>query len=180
MRTLVTVGLLLSLQGVVGAQSDAQRAILSMYTRTLDGMQKATTAGDIERIVNAIDTPDWVSINADQTRLTRDDAKRELVRSLSGPRAAQPTIDILWFNQAGNAATVVAWVFGKSQIADAAGEFGPKGTAHEVLAGALVRDTWMLTSDGWRRRMHEKIFPNRILAVDGKAVVFPPATAHAR
>jgi hypothetical protein len=96
------------------------------------------------------------------------------VRSLAGPRGAQPTIDVLWFHQAGNSATAVVWVFGKSQTVDTNGEFGPKGARHEVLSGALVRDSWMLTSDGWRRRVHEKIFPNRVLAVDGKSVVFPP------
>jgi hypothetical protein len=129
---------------------------------------------DIERIVNAIDAPDWLSINADGTRLTREEAKRELVRSLAGARGAQPTINLLWFNQAGNSATAVAWVFGKSQSIDTTGEFGPKGARHEVLAGTLVRDSWILTGDGWRRRLHEKIFPNRVLAVDGKSVVFPP------
>jgi hypothetical protein len=174
MRTEIAFALMFVLQVAVGAQSDLKTAILSIYTRTLDEMQKATTAGDIERIVNAIDAPDWLSINADGTRLTREEAKRELVRSLAGARGAQPTINLLWFNQAGNSATAVAWVFGKSQSIDTTGEFGPKGARHEVLAGALVRDSWILTGDGWRRRMHEKIFPNRVLAVDGKSVVFPP------
>ena len=174
MRTSIAFAVLLVLQCGVRAQSDPEAAIKRMYAKTLDEMQKATTAGEIDRIVNAMDSPDWLSINADGSRLTRQDAKRELVRSLAGPRGAQPTIDLLWFNQAGSSATGVAWVFGKSQTIDTNGQFGPKGARHKVLAGALVRDTWILTSEGWRRRMHEKIFPNRVLAVDGKSVVFPP------
>jgi hypothetical protein len=173
MRTQIAFAVVFVLQAGAHAQSQPKAIITSMYERTLDGLQTATTAADIERIVDAIDAPDWVGINPDGTRLTREEAKRELVRSLAGPRGVQPTIDILWFNQAGNAATSVAWVFGKSQNIDTIGEFGPKGARHEVLAGALVRDSWILTSGGWRRRMHEKIFPNRILAVDGKSVVFP-------
>lgn len=174
MSTRIAFVLLFVLQGVVNAQSDLKATILGIYTKTLDGMQKATTAAEVEDIVNGIDAPDWLSINADGTRLTREEAKRELVRSLAGARGAQPTINLLWFHQTGNSATAVAWVFGRSQTIDTTGEFGPKGARHEVLAGALVRDSWILTSDGWRRRMHEKIFPNRVLAVDGKSVVFPP------
>jgi hypothetical protein len=174
MRARVAFALLFVLQGGVAAQSDLKTTLLGMYTKTLDGMQKATTAAEVERIVSAIDVPDWLSINADGARLTREEAKQELVRSLAAPRAAQPTIDLLWLNQAGNAATAVVWVFWKSQTIDTTGEFGPKGARHEVLAGALVRDSWILTKDGWRRRLHEKIFPNRVLAVDGKSVVFPP------
>jgi hypothetical protein len=136
-------------------------------------MRAARTAADGERVVNAIDTPDWLSINADGTRLTREQSKQELVRSLTGPRGDQPRIEILWLSQSSNAATAVCWVFGSSTEFDATGQFGPKGARHELLAGALVRDTWTLTKDGWRRRMHEKIFPNRVLAVDGKSVVFP-------
>src|SRR5262252_2713319 len=144
MRTFTAFAALLVLQGAAGAQSDPEAAIKRMYAKTLDGMQKATTAGDIERIVNGMDAPDWLSINADGTRMTREDAKRELARTLSGPRGAQPTIDLLWFHQAGNSATAVAWVFGKSQAVDSNGEFGPKGARHEMLSGALVRDSWIL------------------------------------
>ena len=175
MRAPIAFAMFFILGGQVFAQSDLQATLLSMYTQTLGGMQKATSAADVERIVNAIDTPDWVSINADGTRMTRDQSKRELVRSLAGPRGDQPALDLLWFNRSENTATTVCWVFGKSNTVDTTGQFGPKGASHELRVGALVRDTWILTTDGWRRRMHEKIFPNRVLAVDGKSVVFPSA-----
>ena len=71
MRARVTFALLFVLGGHVAAQPDLQTTLLGMYTQTLGGMQKATTAADVERIVNAIDTPDWSSINADGARLTR-------------------------------------------------------------------------------------------------------------
>jgi hypothetical protein len=174
MRVSVVLALLFIFNGPLAAQSDLKTTLMGMYARTLDRMQKATSAAEVERIVNAIDTPDWISINADGTRLTREEAKQELVRSLAGPRGAQPTINLLWLNQTANSVTAVAWVFGRSQTIDSAGEYGPKGARHELLAGALVRDSWVLTKEGWRRRMHEKIFPNRVLAVDGKSVVFPP------
>ena len=175
MRARITFALLFVLGAHLGAQADLQTTLSGMYRQTLSGMQKATSAADVGRIVDAIDTPDWVSINADGARLTREQSKQELVRSLAGPRGDQPGIEILWLNQSGNAATAVCWVFGRSASVDTAGQFGPKGVRHEILAGSLVRDSWTLTKEGWRRRMHEKIFPNRILAVDGKSVVFPPA-----
>jgi len=150
---------------------DLKSTLIGLYTRTLVAMQQAKTADDIERAIDAIDAPDWTSIDADGTRMTREDAKQQLVASLTGQRGAQPTIELLWVNQSANSATAVAWVFGRSQIVDSAGEYGAKGTRHDVLVGALVRDSWVLTTQGWRRRMHEKIFPNRVIAVDGKSVV---------
>ena len=173
MRSTIAFVFALVLQAGVAAQTDPRTTITAMYAKTLNDLHNARTAADIDRIVEAIDVPDWVSINADGTRLTREEAKRDLVRSLAGPRGMQPTVDVLWFHQGASTATSVAWVFGKSHAVDTNGEFGLKGTRHEVLAGALVRDSWILTSAGWRRRMHEKIFPNRVLAVDGKSVVFP-------
>ena len=123
MRARVTFALLFVLGGHVAAQPDLQTTLLGMYTQTLGGMQKATTAADVERIVNAIDTPDWSSINADGARLTREQSKQELVRSLAGPRGDQPTIDLLWFYHSENAATTVCWVFGKSSGVDTTGQF---------------------------------------------------------
>ena len=95
MRAFVAVALLFVLGGHAAAQPDLQTTLLGMYKQTLGGMQKATTADDVERIVNAIDTPDWVSINADGARLTREQSKQELVRSLAGTRDDQPTIELL-------------------------------------------------------------------------------------
>jgi hypothetical protein len=170
-----------NLLGILASQAPAQQpdlktTLLGIYTRTFGALQKATNAADIERLVNAIDTPDWTGIGADGRRMSRDEAKRQLVNLLlatSGGGAQPPSIELLWVNQSGDSATAVAWVFGKSEVVDSAGQFGAKGVRHEVAAGALVRDSWVLTKDGWRRRMHEKIFPNRVLAIDGKGTIFP-------
>jgi hypothetical protein len=143
---------------------DLKSTLLGIYTPTLVAMQHAKTADDIERAIDAIDAPDWISIDADGTRMTREEAKKQLVASLTGQRGAQPTIELLWVNQSAISATAVAWVFGRSQNVDSAGEYGAKETRHDVLVGALARDSWALTTYGWRRRMHEKIFPNRVIA----------------
>jgi len=177
-RFQIAVALVLASGSPALAQPDLKSTLLGLYKRTLAAMETAKTAADVDRNVDAIDLPDWISIDADGTRMTRDDAKRQLVRSLAGQRGSQPSIELLWVNQSGDSATAVAWMFGKSQIVDAAGEYGPKGIRHEVLVGALVRDSWTLTKQGWRRRMHEKIFPNRVIAVDGKSVVSPGGASH--
>jgi thioredoxin len=48
-----------------------------------------------------------------------------------------PTIDLLWFNQAGNAATSVAWVFGNHRPSTRPVHFG--GRRPESLAGSCFR-----------------------------------------
>jgi hypothetical protein len=167
------VAVFMSVASVLSQQPDLKNTLLRVYRQTMAAIEQAKTEADIERAVAAIDVPDWTSIDADGTRMTRNDAKRQLVASLGGQRGAQPTIELLWVNESGNSATAVAWVFAKSQIVDAVGEYGAKGARHDVLIGALIRDTWTSTNQGWRRWKHEKIFPNRVIAVDGKSVVLP-------
>jgi hypothetical protein len=44
-----------------------------------------------------------------------------------------------------------------------------EGAAHSVWRGSHVRDSWIRTSSGWKRRMHEKLTVNERM-VDGRPV----------
>ena len=41
------------------------------------------------------------------------------------------------------------------------------GANHKVWTGSHVRDTWIKTASGWKRRMHEKLTINERM-VDGR------------
>jgi hypothetical protein len=43
------------------------------------------------------------------------------------------------------------------------------GVTHSVWGGSHVRDTWIKTTAGWKRRMHEKLTVNERM-VDGRPV----------
>lgn len=42
-----------------------------------------------------------------------------------------------------------------------------EGVMHSVWRGSHIRDTWILTSAGWKRRMHEKLTVNERM-MDGR------------
>lgn len=60
-------------------------------------------------------------------------------------------------------------------IVDQQGQFGAKGEKHTIVTTAPIRDTWVKTPDGWRRKIHEKLAANKPI-VDGKPFE-PPARA---
>src|SRR6185295_16869654 len=96
----IAFALVFVLQAGVDAQPDPRAMITSLYTRTLADMQKATTAGEIDRIVDAIDAPDWVSINADGTRMTREEANSR--RSTCSGSITPATRRLQWRGCSGN------------------------------------------------------------------------------
>ena len=62
----------------------------------------------------------------------------------------------------GNRAVVLCLAGGtRTEIVD--------GVSHSVWGGPHVRDTWIKSSAGWKRRMHEKLTINERM-VDGRPV----------
>ncbi len=57
------------------------------------------------------------------------------------------------------------------------GQFGLRGETHKMLSTTVVKDTWIKTPQGWRRKTHEKIVPNK-LVIEGK--LFDPRAREPR
>jgi hypothetical protein len=124
-------------------------------------LHEAKTNEDIAKMVDAIDTPDWISIGPTGQTMTRAEAVRLLESLLATPpdQRSSPKMDIVFMNETKWNTTVLYWVY-----------TGPEGQ----LTGSLARDTFVRTAQGWRRMRHEKYFPDRPLVVNGKAVIAPP------
>lgn len=159
-RPLLSV-LILGVRLVSAQSEDTKKTIQTLYAATFAALHDAKTKEDIAKMVDAIDTPDWVSIGPTGQTMTRSEAVRLLESLLDTPpdQRSSPKMDIVFMNETKWNATVLYWVY-----------TGPEGQ----LTGSLARDTFVRTAQGWRRMRHEKYFPDRPLVVNGKAVIAPP------
>jgi hypothetical protein len=132
------------------AQEAMPPAISSAYEATLSALQSAKTPEDVHRMVDAMDTPDWVSIAPTGEKMSRDEAEKQLVGLLSIPVGKRPVPlqKTIYVGEIGPRVVVVYWVY---RITDAG------------AVGSIVRDSWLQTPSGWRRSLHEKLFPDRLL-----------------
>jgi hypothetical protein len=149
----------------------------SIYTRAFRQLREAKTLEDMKRLSDALDSPDWISVDRmGRTILTRKDADRELESVLALPSERRVTgMDIIWAEQESDRLAVLAWMMpSETERVDASGDYGQKGGTHRMLRATLVRDLFVKTPAGWRRIQHDKLLPNStLLAVDGVPRVLP-------
>jgi len=159
------------LPGAADSVEDVRREIVASYQSALDALAR----GDADEALK-IDTPDWVSITAGEKPRPRAEIE-PLVRRAIGSMKPPPGWVASWrpdYERSGTTsgiqvydvrtngdAAIVLCLVGNSrnEVID--------GTPHVVWTGSHVRDTWVKTTGGWKRRMHEKLTVNERL-VDGK------------
>jgi hypothetical protein len=124
--------------------------IQATYDRTIRGQLTAKTPEDLDANERLIDTPDWVSIVNDGSPRRWVDLRGGLIATLGHPEDV--TIKILKLTVTGDRAVVIARVGAPK---DVSGDGDRSRTA-------LIRDTWVRTSVGWRRKMHEKPAPGKL------------------
>jgi hypothetical protein len=155
----VAAMLLLAFTAASG-EEDFRQAITNSYAAAFSAMRQAKTKSDIEKMVGAMDAPEWVaSLPAGET-MTRSEAINLLGGLLAIPAEKRPIPNqqVVYMTETGWNALVLYWVYRQ---------------AENRLIGSLARDTWVRTAQGWRRIRHEKFFPDRPLMEDGKALVLP-------
>jgi len=152
---------------------EARKDIVAAYQRSLDALQRADADAALQ-----IDTGDWVSVTVGQKPRTRQEIEplvRRDIASMKPPPGWSVTwkpdygrngtasgIQIYDLKLDGNIAVVLCLVGNtRAEIID--------GVTRSVWRGSHVRDTWINTSAGWKRRMHEKLTVNERL-VDGQLV----------
>ena len=162
-----------------GAQPavDARKEIVAAYQRSLDALQTGDAGAAMQ-----IDTADWVSITAGQKPRTRQEMEPFIRRDIAGMKpppgwvaswrpdyernGTSSGIQVYEIKLDGDQAIVLCLVGGtRPEVID--------GATHQVWLGSHVRDTWLKTSSGWKRRMHEKLTINERM-VDGR--ISPTAT----
>jgi hypothetical protein len=152
---------------------EARKEIVAAYQRSLDALQR----GDADTALQ-IDTSDWVSVTVGQKPRTRQEIEplvRRDITSMKPPsgwsavwkpdyerNGTSSGIQIYAVTLDGNSAVVLCLVGNtRTEIAD--------GVTHKAWNGSHVRDTWIHTPAGWKRRMHEKLTVNERM-VDGRPV----------
>ena len=161
--------------GLRGQESDLRSVLLQKYNTALSALSAAETPEDLEAMRRNMDTDEWVSIDHWGSRSTWRQQMRGLEGMLAVPsdKRPLPRIKIFGLEQRDDQAIVIAWVYRERQVSDDEGELGTAGEFHSAISGALIRDTWVNTDEGWRRTRHEKILPQATLSVDGKPLVLP-------
>jgi len=153
MRSLPVVTLLAVLCSIsVSTQEALPNPISAAYATTLSSLQTARSPQDIHRMVEAMDAPDWVSIAPTGEHMSRSEAEKQLAGLLSIPTGQRPIPNqkLIYASQHGSHLLAVYWVY---------------RTTPQGAVGSIVRDSWSQTPAGWRRSMHEKLFPDRLLTL---------------
>ena len=165
-----------SLLVAADATEDVRKDIVAAYQRTLSALER----GDAEAALQ-MDTNDWVSVTVGQKPRTRQEIEPFLRRDIRGMKPPSGW-SVIWkpdyerngtssgiqiydlkVNEAAETTAVVLCLVGNSrpELID--------GAPHAVWTGSHVRDTWIKTQAGWKRRMHEKLTVNERM-VDGRTV----------
>lgn len=134
----------------VQSQEAVPSAISAAYDNTLSALQAAKSSADIGRMVEAMDAPDWIGLGPSGEKMGRSEAEKQLEGLLSIPPGQRPTPlqQVIYVSEHEKQALVVYWVYRKTD---------------QGAVGSLVRDTWIQIASGWRRSLHEKLFPDRLL-----------------
>lgn len=152
--------ILVFLGSLAFAQADSREEITGIYASTFTALREAKTKSDIERLVDAIDVPEWIGSLPTGATLTRADAVTSLMGLLAVAPENRPVPrqQMVYLAETGWNVVAVYWVY---------------GAMGERLVGSMARDTWVRTPRGWRRMRHEKLFPDRALIENGKALILP-------
>jgi ketosteroid isomerase-like protein len=174
MRKVLLILMLFVPSALLPAQlDDVIQPIVAAYNRAFDALNR----GDVEAALRT-DTDDWVSI----TLHNKPQSKEELASYMRRDPASlklPPGWVAFWrpdyeHNGTGNGIqlydvqlkgdeAVVLELVGGTHVEKI------DGADHQVWNGSHVRDTWIKTSDGWKRRKHEKMTVNERM-IDGKTV----------
>jgi hypothetical protein len=146
-----------------------RREIQDIYNRASAASVHARTLADLDAIHRWLDTPDCVFADYRQPHRTWSEMRPYAEQGLR-TRLKSFGSEIASLVVQGNMATTTAVVRGVAAVADAQGQFGPKGAVHDIETTATVRDVWVKADDRWRRRSHDKIINNRVTSVDGKVI----------
>ena len=151
----------------------ARREILTSYQQSLDALRR----GDADAAMR-MDTSDWVSITVGQKPRTRQEMEPLIRRDIAGLKPP-PDWNVLWkpdYERNGTSSGIQIYevkLDGNSAVVLClVGSSRPEmvgGAQRTVWLGSHVRDTWIKTSAGWQRRMHEKLTVNERM-IDGRPV----------
>jgi hypothetical protein len=129
--------------------ASARKEIEAGYDRAIRAMREAKAPEDLDAMTQRMDSPKWVSIVNDGTPQHWADVRGYLIAALG--HLDNTTIRIVKFTLDGDRAVVIARAGASKDV-----------NGNDRSRYSLVRDTWVKTSVGWRRKMHEKPAPGKL------------------
>jgi hypothetical protein len=149
---------------------ETRKEIVAAYQQSLDALRR----GDADAAMQ-IDTDDWISITMGQKPRTRQEMEPLIRRDIASMKpppgwsaswrpdyqrsGTSSGIQIYEVKVDANSAIVLCLVGStRTETID--------GGQHTVWRGSHVRDTWVKTTSGWKRRLHEKLTINEQM-IDG-------------
>ena len=144
------------------AADDAQvrKEIEAKYTSSLQALKAAKSIEDLDADHQRLDTLDWVSIAPGQKPMSWDELRGYGFQNLAAPFDEMSfPIDKLTMKDEKTAIVEGTITVKATREID--------GVKHLLVSTAPIRDTWVKTPDGWRRKIHEKLAPNQT-TMDGK------------
>jgi hypothetical protein len=151
----------------------ARKEILAAYQGAFDALRRGDAEGALQ-----MDTKDWVSITVGQKPRTRAELEPFIRRDIASMKPP-PEWEVTWEpNYERNGTTSGIQVYDVKVERDKAVVLclvgGSRsetinGVAHRTWSGSHVRDMWIRTPAGWKRRMHEKLTVNERM-VDGRPI----------
>ena len=150
----------LYLPSLIASAGDV-KLIQERYMASYAAIPKLQTPADVERLTDSFQSPEWVGNMPAGETLTRADSIAEGNSILNIPidKRPKPRIQFIWSTETGWSILVVYWLYREVD-----------GT----IVGALYKDTWVRTAQGWLRTRTDKPFPDRVLARNSEAVLLPP------
>lgn len=147
------LGLALAAATVLSAATDAaevRRSLEAIYPKMFEGLRSAKTMADLDAQSREFETSDWVSVMPGQKPRTWEQLRAFGFEALtSGPKDGMK-FEVVKFTMPDENTAVLE---GTMRISDS-----------KVEITAPIRDTWIRTEAGWRRKIHEKLAPNKVVA----------------
>ena len=167
---------------LASAQSGLE-VVKAYCDQALSSVQKAATPDDLKKLVEALDAPDWVSLNPDgrvaATRAQTAAALEPLLAIEPGKRP-RSTVEILWVHEEPWRVTAVSILLSpefkvaKPPQVVSKSTFGSPSEPHFSMAGILIRDTFARTAEGWKRIKHETLLPYEFKLPSEESTVSSP------
>ena len=123
--------------------SDVQKQIETAYAKSLAALHEAKSIEDLDEISRSLDTRDWKSIVPGRGPWTWEDLRKHPFESLTAPFDSAALI-IESLDLQGD----TAMLSGKLRIVN-----------HGRASLVPLKETWVRTVVGWKRKIHEKPGP---------------------
>lgn len=172
MRKLLLLLMLAMPSALLPADSnDVIKQIVAAYNSAFDALNR----GDVEGALRT-DTADWVSITLNRKPQSKEELAGYMRRDPASQKPPRGWAAFWKPDYAHNGTGTGIQIYDVQLRGDEAivlelvGSTHTEkidGADHRVWNGSHVRDTWIRTSEGWKRRKHEKMTVNERM-VDGK------------